>query len=106
MGKPPTIVSADTDEPKPTKVQKTASDMMAGSNSATNKLVSVINRIEKLEEERAAIGADVKDIYAEAKSAGFDPKVLRMLIRIRRIDPADQEEMETLLDVYRHALGM
>ena len=53
-----------------------------------------------------ALGSDIKDIYAEAKSAGFDVKVLRQLIRIRKQEPADVEEQETLLDVYRRALGM
>ena len=61
---------------------------------------------EKLEEERKALGSDIKDIYAEAKSAGFDVKVLRQLIRIRKQEPADVEEQETLLDVYRRAIGM
>ena len=51
-------------------------------------------------------GSDIKDIYAEAKSAGFDVKVLRQLIRIRKQEPADVEEQETLFDVYRRALGM
>ena len=54
----------------------------------------------------SALGSDIKDIYAEAKSAGFDVKVLRQLIRIRKQEPADVEEQETLLDVYRRALGM
>jgi uncharacterized protein (UPF0335 family) len=65
-----------------------------------------VERIERLEEERKALGSDIKDIYAEAKSAGFDVKVLRQLIRIRKQEPADVEEQETLLDVYRRALGM
>ena len=59
-----------------------------------------------IEEERKALGSDIKDIYAEAKSAGFDVKVIRQLIRIRKQEPAEVEELETLLDVYRRALGM
>jgi uncharacterized protein (UPF0335 family) len=73
---------------------------------AADRLRSLIERIERLEEERKALGSDIKDIYAEAKSAGFDVKVLRQLIRIRKQEPADVEEQETLLDVYRRALGM
>ena len=61
---------------------------------------------EKLEEERKALAGDIKDIYAEAKSAGFDVKVLRQLIRVRKQEPSDVEEQETLLDVYRRALGI
>ncbi|MBS0561523.1 MAG: DUF2312 domain-containing protein [Proteobacteria bacterium] len=73
---------------------------------AADRLRSLIERIERLEEERKALGNDIKDIYAEAKSAGFDVKVMRQLIRIRRQEPAEVEEQETLLDVYRRALGM
>ena len=73
---------------------------------AADRLRSIIERIERLEEERKALGSDIKDIFAEAKSAGFDVKVIRQVIRIRKQEPADVEEQETLLDVYRRALGM
>lgn len=73
---------------------------------AADRLRSLIERIERLEEERKALGSDIKDIYAEAKSAGFDVKVIRQLITIRKKEPAEIEEAETLLDLYRRALGM
>ena len=73
---------------------------------AADRLRSIVDRIERLEEERKALGSDIKDIYAEAKSAGFDVKVLRQLIRIRKLEAAEVEEQETMLDVYRRALGM
>ena len=73
---------------------------------AADRLRSLVDRIERLEEERKALGNDIKDIYSEAKSAGFDVKVLRQLIRIRKQEPAEIAEQETLLDVYRRALGM
>ena len=75
-------------------------------NIAADRLRSLIERIERLEEERKALGADIKDIFVEAKSAGFDVKVMRQLIVIRRQEPAEVEEQETLLDVCRRALGM
>ena len=75
-------------------------------NIAADRLRGLIERIERLEEERKALSGDIKDIYSEAKSAGFDPKVIRQLIRIRKQEPAEVEEQETLLDVYRRALGM
>ena len=75
-------------------------------NVAGDRLRSIIDRIERLEEERKALGSDIKDIYSEAKSAGFDVNVLRQLIRIRKQEPAEIEEQETLLDVYRRAIGM
>ena len=73
---------------------------------AADRLRSLIERIERLEEERRALGNDIKDIFGEAKSAGFDVKVLRTIIRLRKQEPAEIEEQETLLDVYRRALGM
>lgn len=73
---------------------------------AADRLRSLVDRIERLEEERKALGSDIKDIYAEAKSAGFDVKVLRQLIRIRKQEPAEVEEQESMLNVYRRALGM
>ena len=80
--------------------------MASTTGIAADRLRSLVERIERLEEERKALGGDIRDIYAEAKSAGFDVKVLRQLISIRRREPADVEEQETLLDVYRRALGM
>ncbi len=73
---------------------------------AADRLRSLVDRIERLEEERKALAGDIKDIYTEAKSAGFDAKVLRQLIRIRKQEPTEVEEQESLLDVYRRALGM
>lgn len=70
------------------------------------RLRGLVERIERLEEERKALGSDIKDVYAEAKSAGYDVKVLRQLIRIRKEEATEVEEQETLLDVYRRALGM
>src|SRR3954453_18973646 len=73
---------------------------------AADRLRSIIERIERLEEERKALANDIKDIFAEAKSAGFDVKVVRQLISIRRKEPAEVEEQETLLDLYRRPLGI
>jgi uncharacterized protein (UPF0335 family) len=73
---------------------------------AADRLRSLVERIERLEEEKKALTDDIRDVYAEAKSAGFDVKVLRQLIRLRRQQPAEIEEQETLLDLYRRALGM
>jgi uncharacterized protein (UPF0335 family) len=73
---------------------------------AADRLRSIIERIERLEEERKALASDIKDIYAEAKSAGFEVKVIRQLIQLRKKEPAEVEEQETLLDLYKRALGM
>lgn len=76
-------------------------------NSASaERLRGLIERIERLEEEKKALGSDTKDIYAEAKSAGFDVKVMRKLIQERKQEPATIAEVMTLMDVYRRALGM
>jgi uncharacterized protein (UPF0335 family) len=70
-----------------------------------DRLRSLVERIERLEEERKAISSDIKDIFAEAKSAGFDVKVLRELLKFRKQDTNEAEDAETLLDVYKRALG-
>lgn len=69
-----------------------------------DRLRNIVERVERLKEEQKALAGDVKDIFAEAKSAGFDVPVLRQLIALRAKEPADVEEQETLLDVYRNAL--
>ncbi|GAP26023.1 MULTISPECIES: DUF2312 domain-containing protein [unclassified Gluconobacter] len=73
---------------------------------AAERLRSIIERVERLEEERKALSGDIKDIFAEARSAGFDVKVIRMIIRLRKQEPAEVEAQETLLEIYRRALGM
>ena len=73
---------------------------------AGERLRSFIERIERLEEEKRTLAADIKEVYAEAKGNGFDAKIMRQLIRIRRMDKDDLDEQETLLDVYKRALGM
>lgn len=72
---------------------------------AVDRLRNIVERIERLVEERKSLTADINDIYTEAKSSGFDKKVLRTLIRIRGLDREKLEEEEELLDTYRHALG-
>lgn len=74
--------------------------------STRNQLKAFIERIERLEEEKAAIAADVKEIYAEAKSNGFDVKAIRSIIRIRKQDDHERKEQEAVLETYLHALGM
>jgi len=73
---------------------------------AGDRLKSFVERIERLEEERRALSNDIKEVYAEAKGTGFDVKIMRQIIRIRRMDKDDLDEQETLLDIYRRALGM
>ena len=73
---------------------------------AGERLRSLIERIERLEEERKTLAADIKEVYAEAKGSGFDTKIMRQLIRLRRMDQDDLDEQETLLDIYKRALGM
>lgn len=78
----------------------------AGSTTvAADRLRSFIERIERLEEEKQAIMGDQKEVYAEAKGEGYDTKVMRQVIRIRKMDRADRQEQEALLDLYLSALG-
>ncbi len=73
---------------------------------AGDHLRSFIERIERLEEEKAAIANDIKEVYAEAKGNGFDTKIMRQIIRLRKMEPNDRQEQEELLDVYMRAVGM
>ena len=71
---------------------------------AGERLRSFVERIERLEEEKVALSADIREVYAEAKGAGFDIKVMRQLIRLRKMNKDDRSEMEAILDVYERAL--
>ncbi|HVI88083.1 MAG TPA: DUF2312 domain-containing protein [Dongiaceae bacterium] len=73
---------------------------------AADRLKSFIERIERLEEEKKAIAGDVKEVYAEAKSSGFDTKIIRQIVRLRKMEAHDREEQEQLLDLYKQAIGM
>jgi uncharacterized protein (UPF0335 family) len=73
---------------------------------AGERLRSFIERIERLEEEKRTLAEDIKEVFAEAKGNGFDTKIMRQIIKIRRMDKDDLDEQETLLDIYMRALGM
>lgn len=73
---------------------------------ASERLQSFVERLERLEEEKTALSADIKEIYSEAKSGGFDIKILRQIVRLRKMNTADRREQEELLDLYKNALGM
>jgi uncharacterized protein (UPF0335 family) len=73
---------------------------------AAGQLKSLIERIERLEEEKTALAGDIREVYAEAKGTGFDTKAMRQIVRIRKIDQAERQEQEAILDLYLHALGM
>ncbi len=73
---------------------------------ATERLRSLIERIERLEEEKKGIQGDIRDIFAEAKGAGFDVKAMRTILKLRKMNAADREEAETIVEVYRKALDI
>ena len=73
---------------------------------AADQLRAFVERIERLEEEKKAISDDIKDVYGEAKGTGFDVKILRQVVRLRKQEPHEREEQEAILDLYMHALGM
>lgn len=73
---------------------------------AAERLRAFIERIERLEEEKDALAADIKEVLAEAKASGFDTKTLREMIRLRKMDPADRRASEDLVDLYKRILGM
>ncbi len=71
-----------------------------------DRLRLLIERVERLEEEKKGIGDDIKDVYAEAKAVGYDAKIMRQIVRLRKMKPDDRKEMEAILDVYKAALGL
>lgn len=77
-----------------------------GHNSADDRLRLLIERIERLEEDKKDVAEDIKDVYTEAKAVGYDPKIMRQIIRLRKMNPDDRREQQALLDVYAHALGL
>jgi len=80
----------------------------AGDNSgqSDDRLRLLIERVERLEEEKKGIGDDIKDVYLEAKAVGYDAKIMRQIVRLRKMAPDDRKEMEAILDLYKTALGM
>ena len=75
-------------------------------DSADDRLRLLIERIERLEEEKKGIGDDIKDVYAEAKATGYDAKIIRQIVRLRKMKPDDRREMEAVLETYKNALGI
>ena len=75
-------------------------------DATDDRLRLLIERIERLEEEKKGIADDVRDVYAEAKAVGYDPKIMRQVVRLRKMKPDDRSEMETVLEVYKAALGL
>ena len=73
---------------------------------AADRLRSLIERIERLEEEKANLAADIREVYAEAKGNGFDTKIMRMIVRLRKLDSADRHLQDALLAFYKSALGL
>ena len=79
---------------------------MVSSGFAPDRLRSFIERIERLEQEKQDLAADIREVYSEAKGVGFDPKIMRQVVRLRKLNDNDRRELEMVLDTYMHALGM
>ena len=84
----------------------TTEDEQAKVRFGKDQLKAFIERVERLEEEKKTIADDIRDVYAEAKGSGFDVKALRAIVRMRKQDPDERKEQETILETYMHALGM
>jgi uncharacterized protein (UPF0335 family) len=83
-----------------------AAEEQPATRFAKDQLKAVVERVERLEEEKKAIADDIKDVYAEAKAHGFDVKALRTIVRLRKQDSDERKEQEAILETYMHALGM
>ena len=80
--------------------------LIPGSGAGANQLTQFIERIERLEEEKRALMADIRDVYSEAKGTGFEPKIMRQLVRMRAMDRELLQEQDELLETYRAAVGL
>jgi uncharacterized protein (UPF0335 family) len=80
--------------------------VLPGNNTTADQLRLFIERIERLEEEKKGVADDIKDVFSELKSQGYDPKVVRQVLRIRKQDAHERQELEAVLEVYLTALGM
>jgi len=96
----------DNDAAQKSRARQEANPDPTTGGIAADRLRSIVERIERLEEEKKALSNDIKDIFGEAKASGFDVKALRALIVLRKKEPAEIEEQESLLDLYKRALGM
>lgn len=83
-----------------------AAERASGPRFAKDQLKAIIERIERLEEEKKTISDDIRDVYAEGKGNGFDVKALRQIVKLRKQDPNERAEAETILETYMQALGM
>ena len=99
------VLQREDDTQEPVFDPVAAKDAEVG-GIAVDRLRSLIERIERLEEEKKAIAGDIRDIFAEAKSAGFDVKVMREILKLRKMDAADRDEKELLLEIYCKALDL
>lgn len=79
---------------------------MSEGNVAADRLRLFLERIERLEEEKKGISDDIKDVYLEAKATGYDPKIMKKIVALRKMQPHDRQEMESILQTYLAALGM
>jgi uncharacterized protein (UPF0335 family) len=77
-----------------------------GHNSSEEQLRLLIERVERMEEEKKNVSEDIRDVYSEAKAVGFDPKIMRQIVRLRKMEADDRAEMEAILETYKKALGM
>lgn len=89
-----------------TAMSETTAETVSVGGVAGDQLRSYLERIERLEEEKAALMADIREVFAEAKANGFDVKIMRQVLKLRKMDRDDRAEEETLLDLYKRALGM
>lgn len=96
----------NAEAPSSTEAAPSAQQSTADKGISAQRLKAFIQRIERLEEEKKATGGDIREVFSEAKSSGFDVKIMRKVIALRRLDTAERQEQEALLQVYLDAIGM
>lgn len=99
------VLTIKTDEKEPVMDPVARIDAEVG-GIATDRLRSLIERIEHLEEEKSEIAADIREVFAEAKSSGFDVKAMRAVLKLRKMNALDRDEQEAMIEIYRKALDI
>lgn len=106
VGRRTVLLNGDAPPPAPEQQIEIPVDLPNAHRAADDKLRLLIERVERLEEEKKAIGDDIRDVYNEAKAVGYNVKIMREMVRIRKMKPDDRREMDMLVDTYKSALGI
>ena len=106
IGRRTVLINGQTPPPAPEQQMEIPVDLPTAHRAVDDRLRLLIERVERLEGEKKGISDDIRDVYNEARAVGYDVKIMRMIVRVRKMKPDDRREMDMLLDTYKSALGI